>query len=476
MTILQERGRFWWHEQAVPAGQFAPEASVTGLITIDPNGRTDLELDGQLPGQGSPFDKVFIGHGTSVPGKYIQGVLTSTGQHVLLADIIHNGGGFHSHGPWRQNFIAFDALVGSEAFATALSPVIHSLKIDLEILAGWLELGSISFERDGQNVFARYERPKSATYELGDETLSVVFDLVGPFGPFEHFKRHELSLRERASLKFKSLLPKQLEEQQEIYCRIGDLFILLTGSELILDWPKVSLDGLSNEYSWYFWRENHATKPIKRDECWTRFPELQQDFGSIWRKWTALQEEVGAGAYLYLGTRRGKKLYSEHQFVNLIWGIEAFHRKRNADVPSEALAKKIARILARIDDPADNKWLRRRLRYAHEPSLGDRIASIIGNLPIGFDTASVKRFANECADKRNAVSHFGANKDDGSYSDFVGRLQQLSEALATLYHYLLLYEIGVSAQVLNGTLFEGRRSHAIKRNFHEVGLTRDANI
>ncbi|MCC8940367.1 hypothetical protein H8A99_28900 [Bradyrhizobium sp. Arg68] len=171
---------------------------------------------------------------------------------------------------------------------------------------------------------------------------------------------------------------------------------------MILDWPKVALGSESKEYTWYFWRENHVTTPIKRHECWTGFPEVQQDFGSIWRKWIALQEEIGAGAYLYLGTRRGKKLYSEHQFVNLIWGIEAFHRKRDAAEPSDALAKKIARLLARIENPADNKWLRRRLRYAHEPSLGNRIASIIGNLPLGFDSSSIIRFADECADKRNA--------------------------------------------------------------------------
>ena len=41
------------------------------------------------------------------------------------------------------------------------------------------------------------------------------------------------------------------------------------------------------------------------------------------------REEFGPGFYLYLGTRRGMALYAEHSFVNLIWGLEAFHRKKN---------------------------------------------------------------------------------------------------------------------------------------------------
>ena len=96
--------------------------------------------------------------------------------------------------------------------------------------------------------------------------------------------------------------PKKLDEQREIYGLLGDLFILLTGSELILDWPRVSVDANGNEYVWYFWRDNPTTKPIKLHVCRTNFPELQQDLGSIWRKWKTLRNQIGPGAYLYRHT------------------------------------------------------------------------------------------------------------------------------------------------------------------------------
>ncbi|MDA9393123.1 hypothetical protein WN73_21680 [Bradyrhizobium sp. CCBAU 45394] len=57
---------------------------------------------------------------------------------------------------------------------------------------------------------------------------------------------------------------------------------------------------------------------------------MRDAFGDIWSNWKQKREEFGPGFYLYLGTRRGLSLYPEHRFVNLIWGIEAFHRTEYA--------------------------------------------------------------------------------------------------------------------------------------------------
>ena len=56
MTIfdLDERGYFWWADEPVPDGHFAPENAVDGLIQIDTNGTIKLTLDDVLPrGPGS---------------------------------------------------------------------------------------------------------------------------------------------------------------------------------------------------------------------------------------------------------------------------------------------------------------------------------------------------------------------------------------------------------------------------------------
>ncbi len=55
MAILEERGLFWWADEAVPEKQFAPDSCVTGLLIIGDDGQTRLELDGYFPSKHGPM-------------------------------------------------------------------------------------------------------------------------------------------------------------------------------------------------------------------------------------------------------------------------------------------------------------------------------------------------------------------------------------------------------------------------------------
>jgi hypothetical protein len=46
MAILEGRGLFWWADDPIPANQFAPNSCVSGLLKIDNDGSSSLELDG----------------------------------------------------------------------------------------------------------------------------------------------------------------------------------------------------------------------------------------------------------------------------------------------------------------------------------------------------------------------------------------------------------------------------------------------
>lgn len=48
--ILEEHGRFWWHDEPLPEGCYAPEKSVTGTVNIDEAGRATVDLHGALIG------------------------------------------------------------------------------------------------------------------------------------------------------------------------------------------------------------------------------------------------------------------------------------------------------------------------------------------------------------------------------------------------------------------------------------------
>jgi hypothetical protein len=467
MAVLEERGLFWWSDEPVPDGHFAPNGSIAGLLTISDDGRISLELDGYFPNEHGPFGAL-MGGGAPLK-RNICGVLKTTGRRVLLIGMIGNGGQVRTASISYQRFIAIDCLVSDSALRDGQLPLeFDNLEVNLSGFESWFWFRSIKVSRSENRIVAEYKRPEAAVYELDDGTLSFNFDVTGsiPFGD----QAEEISIKEEASICFSLTNKATLDELRERFKFLEDFLILLTDSEYRLAWPVVMLDD-KTRIRWYFARlksQEPADAP-ERHECLTFFPHLRDSFGAIWSNWHTKREEFGPGFYLYLGTRRGLSLYAEHRFVNLIWGIEAFHRtKYPAD--SNAMQSTTERIVAQIAAQGDKDLIRWRLKYAHEPSLEDRIFSAFKELPIGLDQSRLRSFAKACAKARNDISHFGARRHGGIYSDFVLELGKNSRALSTLYHCLLLHEIGVGEDTLRKWIYNSFGSFSIKHSFVEVGL------
>lgn len=468
MAILEERGLFWWGDEAVPARQFAPDSSVPGLLKIDDDGRTSLELDGFLPNKHGPMAAMV--RADISESKTIHGILKGSGKRVFLIGLITSGGRFTSNGISYERYSAMNCLVADGPFPNAKKELrFRELEVPLHGFEGWLRLSAVKVARSKRMISAKYKKPKDAVYSVMGGRLSLKFNVAGntsatPFGD-------EFSVKEMASLslRFKSL--PTLDYIKTQYGLIEDLLILLTDSDYCMDWPWLSINK-NFRCRLYFLRlrSKEGDTPPKFFECCTNFVQLRNEFGSIWSNWKEMREAFGPGVYLYLGTRRGIKLYVEHRFVNLIWGIEAFHRKKKPATPADALVQKIDRIIGQVQLKKDKDWLAKKLANAHEPSLGERIFDVFVALPLDIDHSRLRSFADACAQKRNDISHYGGEHRGAAYSDFVKDLANKNAALSTLYHALLLHEIGVSAKIIKSWMYEGFTSHQHKHYFVQVGL------
>ncbi len=470
MAILEERGRFWWSDEPVPNGQFAPDESITGLLTIDEDGYISLELDGYFPNEHGPFG-VLTAQGVTFK-KNICGVLKTSSRRILLIGVIGSGGQARTTSMSYQRFVATDCLVGDSSLYEVASPMIFSnMEIDLSGFDAWFWFRSIKVSRTEDQITSEWKRPEAAVYEIDGGTLSFEFDVKGsiPYGT----QADEIALKERALVCFALRKSETLKQLRDRFKYFEDLLILLVNTEYRMAWPMVTFDG-DIKAQWYFARFNStlAPEPPKLHECLTYFPHLRESFGEIWTNWATKREQFGPGVYLYLGTRRGLSLYPEHRFVNLIWGIEAFHRIK---WPSSADKARIEAIVAQIADKKDKKLVRRCVKYAHEPSLEQRIFSAFKELPIGLDSKRLRSFARACAKARNDISHFGTHRDSGTYSDFVLELEKKSRALSGLYHCLLLHEIGIGEEMLRKWIYHSFSGFRVKYSFVEVGLL-DKNV
>jgi hypothetical protein len=100
MAILDERGIFWLSDTPVPQGQFAPDASIAGTLSIDDDGHVLLELDSYFPTKHGPF--CILNDQGKPFGRDIYGVLRTSNSRIILTGVIPNGAQVKSNGISRQ--------------------------------------------------------------------------------------------------------------------------------------------------------------------------------------------------------------------------------------------------------------------------------------------------------------------------------------------------------------------------------------
>jgi hypothetical protein len=389
----------------------------------------------------------------TIVGKFIDG-----GKNVLLLDLVRYGGRFRSNNLSQDGYRATYCLISNVTFPTLSKTTLFSaLKIDLTGYEGWLRLGSINSVRTESSISVQYNKSDTVICQMDEGSLSIVYDILGPMMGSHQDDR--LSLNEKAFLVFRPQVPITLDEMRRQFRSLEDLFIILTDSDYCFLWPRVELevDGVVYAFEWYLYRNIGAEKPPDRHGLLTNFLRIRESFGQIVSNWLRKREQYGPGFYLYIGVRRNRQLYTEHFFVNLIWGLEALHRRSTIGFTDAVIKERVARIIEGVKDRNDKKWLKKKLKFAHEPNLADRLYEVINGGPIVIERERLLIFVNRCAEVRNDISHFGEQRSKGSRVEYMQEVYEKARALSVLYHAIILGEIGIDQEIINEWLY--RRSN-----------------
>lgn len=469
-NTISDSGYFWWRNESIPEGFFAPESAVAGILTIKNDGTISLELHSVLSSDGDLIPFMFD---PSAACQDIQGRLKSTSEHVLLTAVHNNGGRVAFGGISYEKYAAKNCLIGPQPFPSNKSEILYdTLSTPLTGFENWLCMSSIETTRTKRKLTSSYKNQKTINYVLSDKSnLSIEFEILGPY--FGKSNNHKLNLTEQIQIKYSPNRKSTFKELKKNYSALSNLLLVLTGSDYSIEWPVLTIGkskGHIRRYKAYFERSKSSAAPPECHNSWLTFPKVRESFGELFEQWQLKSDELGPGMNLYLGTRRGIELFEEHRFVNLVWGLESLHRTLNKDAPPTKLDAKLQRIIDQVKLTKDKRWLKEKLQHSTEPSLAERLLECVSTLNLNISEASIRAFSIECANKRNDISHFGGQRSPGGYGEFLQKICNLNDALTYIYPAILLKQCGLTDSIIKNIFTAGRMASRIKQTLGNVGL------
>ena len=380
-----------------------------------------------------------------------------------------NGGVFKSNGITFERFIAEQCIRSDIGLGERPEIVFSSLSMDLKGYEDWLGVSMITVSDSDNGMSATCAGLEIDTYPVETGELRVKTWCRG------RRSRYDLNWTQEAMAIYAPKVPMVLDDAIVQYQAFQDLLILLTDGYYGLEWPVVTTTNGARCRCYFFKRRDlDQKKPTLVVPA--LFSVIRKNFGDIWSSWMRVRNELGPGAYLYLGTRNGVTLYPENWFMNLMWGIEALHRKEPERTGRKsAVEEKIDRIVNQVSASKDKKWLKAQLRHAIEPSLAERIYDVFCGLPLQIEDGRLRDFVENCARLRNDISHFGGLRSNGVYEDlvyedFVRDVMRKTEAVSLLYHAYLLQKIGVDPAILTHWVQTGPASYDKQHTLVANGL------
>jgi hypothetical protein len=458
---VNKRGIFWWF--GGNSGQTdSVGTSVPGLLRITEQGLITLDLEGSLASDefgGPNWGQRSLHAAMRITGRLDEKDAASS--HVLIEGLERTDFSFPDDVPLKHSYTAARCFVEALPFPEEFdSGGCSEMRLDLQGLEEWLELDSIKVQpwgRSGDEVELSVSyKNLSVDYDTSLASIKVESLVLTPVpGFFGDRPSNHISITQDNYLIYSPKEQFGIIDFQKVYTRIEEIISLLLGSYYRFDWPTlVSNDGeFGHWYKFYFYRGSGTSALPSRHSTWSPFSAIRDTFGALIQNWIDKTEQYGAALDLYVNSLQNPLLHPAHRFVNLVWAIESLHRawqRSSGDSESTKQRKaELQRFLSSLDGNSDKsflKWLKGKLKYAHEPALETRIFEVIARAPITFDTGQLRKFAERCARRRNDISHEGGCRPGEDVRAFEDEIQKLTIALQYVFHSVLLLEIGVSTE------------------------------
>lgn len=412
---LDVQGFFWLPEK--------PDDEIPGRLAVSGSGDVSLRLQGMFGDVPSIEHKDY---------PIILGI-TERGKRVTLVGCYERNKSFNFPGIPVVDIYARCLLIGSH-FSNDADLLFSKIYFHAEGLDEWLGLSGISAKCSLEKHEAEitYKRPEQINYLLDNGiTFSIRFNWTAPIGIGNIFKA---TITQKAALCLETQDCKKLSELVEYVGQINNLLCLALDQPVALTSVNVSRPDIVEdvgekkrpiEIEVYYTSRPHPDLPPKIHRPHMLFPyqEVQPNFGSILSKWLDGYRQLEPAFNLYFSATTAKHAFLETQFLFLVQGLEALHRRI-------------------IDSSKDTKvYLKERLVYLLEP-----FAKHFG------DGKKHEAMVDEIVKTRHYLTHYDPALE--SQSKAGTDLWRLCTKMEVLFELQLLRQIGFSSdqidRIVNG--------------------------
>lgn len=445
-----EQGVFWLPEH--------PQDEVSGTLSYDPENGAILKLLGIFGGLHEAFERAFVDTGYDDVA-VIHGV-TTRGKPISLLRAICTNQQFSMPGIAHETWISNLLVIGIHMVSADDESIFSKSYFRFDEIESWLEHSPFTktYDLQAKTFNVLVETPHEVAFAShADFDVSSVGSLYSNSEPATRFvidvtTQMAITPREPQSLNWH--LNRAVRLQQLASLCTGH-FLPLTSFEL--RGPDVKLaEGVAQPAQVHFYaRMIHGegrgeTKSERRTPIVTG-PELNRFNPQAVQLWFDQFEAFDSALQLFFTITSARKMFTNIRLLLAIQALEVFHRRTSGEtvMAEQKFAEFTEAMVAAIPsdtEPEMREKLESLYRFANEPSLKQRLRSIVGSLTEAFGEAPGGfngKFLRKLVDTRNYYTHFSVELSERTL-DGEG-MYWATRRVVLLLTLLFLQRLGVGA-------------------------------
>ena len=443
---IKRSGAFW-----LPT---SPQRDIYGTLSISDGGNIKLELTQSIDtdlkavfGQTEGLNQI-VGH-VEKDGP----VLIDRCYRIQKKRNVAHGGLI------AEDVIWADRVLTSLPYDENTSLHFNTLTFSVEGIDEWVGISGIKVDPrlEEQALTISYNQPTEVSINLENGMqLLIIFAYTIPGIP--NTKRAEVT--QKTYFKLISQKACELDEFTSVAEKITSFLCFVMNEIVCLEKMSATSENLQQDIG-----NGHTapisvgvycpTRPYAKDQpeinvldMLFRFTEVQGQFESIINKWIENYEQISPALDLFFLTKTGTLPSLDLQFLTLVQGLEAFHRKTSDEMHMDKDEfEGIRKNLIKQIDKKERNWFAMKLQYANELTLKNRIEKMIQPFDCLIDDERKPKLINRIKDTRNYLTHYDSELEPKAAKGQV--LEFICYKMNALFRLHFLKLIGLNEQEIN---------------------------